>query len=815
MNILYTRNMDVSLAEVEDVSMRLSPKEFALLLVALVLGACTPAAGSQRGFAYIWYVAPSGDNASSCDEPTRPCRTLEGALAKARSTNTRIETEYSGETVTIFHTINVAAGTYNEISRLEGYPFAYGDINVTVVGEGRTRTIFDAANLYGGFYINGNVRVALRNLTIRNVAGSAPDSCVNIRGAAEVTLENVTLRRCVRNGISHTSTGRLSLINVTATQALDDGFGNGVGVASAGELNVQGGSFSGNEGSGIRSSGTLVAENASITNNRRDGLITSGEATLTNLNIHNNGLDTSFRSGLHVNGGNALVEDSQITENQLGVQVSSGTLQLTDSVVGENPRTGVHVAGGELLLVGSRVEGNGSFYAGTSLGGGVEIAAAGRAVLRQSQVLGNHNGGILNYGELLLLDSTVRGNFAGLPAISNYAGATATITRSLIADNRLGERAVSGEVTLDNRGSMNVLNTTFSGNEGNGVANAGTMNLSFSTLAFNSGYGFLFSESAAGTVYLTSNLIAGNGNDCYLPTGGDRRPSLSGRNLDTDGSCRFSTTVALDSLQLSELADNGGATLTHALRTGSPAIDASTGSCPANDQRSRARPFGDQCDVGAFEAGSTVVRISDETTDFDPEDFATSTPGLQVLVVIPNQNYNCRKGNSSAFDIADTLKAGQEYIPSGIGVDLLWFQFQGPSYGEPCWAPTAGFTLYLDGVQVELGQLPEGLLAFATYPPTPTVTPLPAAPGNAAATETACTPNGYTVTVTWSDLSDNETGFRIYHNGQLLGTVGANVTQFTHTVPSNWNQQQSYFVEAYNNFGAASSNTATEDGCQP
>ena len=53
------------------------------------------------------------------------------------------------------------------------------------------------------------------------------------------------------------------------------------------------------------------------------------------------------------------------------------------------------------------------------------------------------------------------------------------------------------------------------------------------------------------------------------------------------------------------LADNGGPTLTHALLTGSPAIDA--GSNPANlatDQRGgtlRSRVSGAAADIGAFE----------------------------------------------------------------------------------------------------------------------------------------------------------------------------------------------------------------------
>ena len=63
--------------------------------------------------------------------------------------------------------------------------------------------------------------------------------------------------------------------------------------------------------------------------------------------------------------------------------------------------------------------------------------------------------------------------------------------------------------------------------------------------------------------------------------------------------------------QLDALADNGGPTLTHALREGSVGIDGGVNTvttilgtmdtCPDVDQRNLPRPVNDRCDVGAFE----------------------------------------------------------------------------------------------------------------------------------------------------------------------------------------------------------------------
>jgi uncharacterized repeat protein (TIGR01451 family) len=55
------------------------------------------------------------------------------------------------------------------------------------------------------------------------------------------------------------------------------------------------------------------------------------------------------------------------------------------------------------------------------------------------------------------------------------------------------------------------------------------------------------------------------------------------------------------------LQDNGGATPTHALLPGSPAIDKGDDtSCPTTDQRGLPRPQGAACDIGAYEFGATA-----------------------------------------------------------------------------------------------------------------------------------------------------------------------------------------------------------------
>ena len=114
-------------------------------------------------------------------------------------------------------------------------------------------------------------------------------------------------------------------------------------------------------------------------------------------------------------------------------------------------------------------------------------------------------------------------------------------------------------------------------------------------------------------VRLINTIVADNGAaDC----GGSDVRSL-GHNLDGDGTCGLNPLlgdlVAVDPL-LGPLRDNGGETRTHALLTGSPAIDAGAVGAPVTvDQRGAPRPVngnGDgipQGDIGAVEYGLPFV----------------------------------------------------------------------------------------------------------------------------------------------------------------------------------------------------------------
>jgi hypothetical protein len=163
-----------------------------------------------------------------------------------------------------------------------------------------------------------------------------------------------------------------------------------------------------------------------------------------------------------------------------------------------------------------------------------------------------------------------------------------------------------------------LTNVTLSGNtasSGGGMSNLGDsrprlVNVTFSDNSAQSSGGGMYNDGSA-SPRLTNTIVANSssGGDCDGPVNG-----ASSYNLieDATRACGL-TNGANGNLigqdpRLDPLANNGGATLTHALQPGSPALDAgANASCPATDQRGLPRPQGPNCDIGAVERVPTTM----------------------------------------------------------------------------------------------------------------------------------------------------------------------------------------------------------------
>jgi CSLREA domain-containing protein len=244
-------------------------------------------------------------------------------------------------------------------------------------------------------------------------------------------------------------------------------------------------------------------------------------------------------------------------------------------------------------------------------------------------------GGICNYGDLTLYQVSVIGNStqgSGGGIFNQYKLFT-PISLKLIQSSIVGNRSDSegGGIRNDSL-SLTVINSTISGNQakthGGGIFNAGYANLYNATLTNNQADSDFDGSGTGGGVYNQSNasvafqnsIVALNWESTqvgqvWLPTEGDCAGTLTsnGNNILFTNNCTINGGVTFADPKLGPLNNNGGATLTHALLAGSPAIDAGNpGGCNddvgvtlAADQRGFRRPvYGGvalRCDIGAFE----------------------------------------------------------------------------------------------------------------------------------------------------------------------------------------------------------------------
>jgi len=292
---------------------------------------------------------------------------------------------------------------------------------------------------------------------------------------------------------------------------------------------------------------------------------------------------------------------------------ASGIFEIASGVIvtisGLTIGNAFHFVGGGILNNGGTLSVSNSTLSGSSSSSGGGIANLGGMVtITNSTFSGNtaSGAGVYNQGgTVIITSSTISNNFAaGGGGIFNQGG-TATITNSTISNNSatLGGFAMGGAIFIDS-GTVNIANSTLSGN-----------------LAVNGGGGI---RVIGGTVNIKNAIVANStGGDCSVD--GPGTLNALGVNFSTDGTCPGFTQVTAAQLNLGPLQDNGGPTKTHALLSGSVAVDAVTdcsdlaGNPIAQDQRGIARPIDGnrdgiaQCDVGAYEAPVFDLCLQDDS----------------------------------------------------------------------------------------------------------------------------------------------------------------------------------------------------------
>ncbi len=380
-----------------------------------------------------------------------------------------------------------------------------------------------------------------------------------------------------------------------------------------------------------------------------------GVLTLINTTVWGNGATTGG-GGIYSDGSTTLEQGSEVSNNLAfqggGLFVEAGTMTLTDATVTHNDAVaqlknggGLFVEGGTAILIDSTVSDNfagadgggigGLVSPGSSVildhstitantansqGGGLYVGREGTASLYDSTVSDNAAtdgggirlhaetvAGVRDCGSLTLEASTVSDNTA-----ANGGGlhvgpeCQATLTNSTISSNIAG---LGGGLFVSQDGATTLTNTTVAAN---GAMTPDSLGQYFDSIYIDTSGapGIVFDggnlkRGAAKTladdpVTLINSLVSNFGAyphlNCNLPVADGGNSQVSYDNGTFDSCAVFSALSGLEAT----LADNGGATQTHALECGSSAIDAADSCGLVTDQRGFPRDDG-LCDSGSYE----------------------------------------------------------------------------------------------------------------------------------------------------------------------------------------------------------------------
>ena len=329
--------------------------------------------------------------------------------------------------------------------------------------------------------------------------------------------------------------------------------------------------------------------------------LTTGELLVDKgITIHGPGPDQLTVDGNHASGIFYVQLDGAGAATIAGLTITNGNA---------NHGGGISNVSSMLTVSNCTISGNSApdvFGVGGGISNDVALSNATLEILNctiSGNSAGDNGGGIYNYGgsmnaTLKVLNSTLSGNSAhfyggGIFNISAYGGsAPADVLNCTLSGNSAGRfgGGIYNNAAVDGSSPLEVLHSTFSDNSAfggpsGGIANvSGTLQLGSTILNASS-----ISNSSGTITSLGYNLSSDNGGG-FLAATGDQINAIP---------------------MLGPLQDNGGPTFTHALLTGSPAIDAGDPNFDPNafnppmlyDQRGAGynRIAHGRIDIGAFE----------------------------------------------------------------------------------------------------------------------------------------------------------------------------------------------------------------------
>ncbi len=195
--------------------------------------------------------------------------------------------------------------------------------------------------------------------------------------------------------------------------------------------------------------------------------------------------------------------------------------------------------------------------------------------------------------------------------------------------------------------------------------------------------------------------------------------------------------------------------------------------------------------------GTTSANTTPTANATTPTVSSSSTPSsLETPMASVGDVINCRSGPNKSYKVITQLLPNQQvqiigFLPpnywvvkSQLGDCWLSGEFATPS-GNIAAVPTVTAPPTPEGAKPEAPTFPKNGWTFFCY-----------GPGSA------------DITLTWNDKANNETGYRVFRNSELVIDLPANSTNFAETIALNTGQTVSYQIQAYNEIGESMSSAA-------
>jgi hypothetical protein len=175
---------------------------------------------------------------------------------------------------------------------------------------------------------------------------------------------------------------------------------------------------------------------------------------------------------------------------------------------------------------------------------------------------------------------------------------------------------------------------------------------------------------------------------------------------------------------------------------------------------------------------------------------ATITPTYSIPMLTIKESTNCRSGPGQNYEIIFTFLPGASAeIVGQYPTDNYWI-VKMPGSNDTCWI-WGQYTTVSGSYWV---------VTTVTPPPTATVSG-PERPGSLYYTY-ECPFGNLTTVINWADNADNETGYRVYRNNQLIAELPANSKTYTDNTTTG-GTNVTYSVEAFNEAGTSERRTIT------